>query len=238
MPGIAIVAALEREIRPLVKHWRVVHKSHGGREFKFYESENVTAVCGGIGAAAARRAAEAAIASYSPEVIYSVGFAGALPREKKVADIVTPRRVVNTSDGSSIDTGIGDGTLVSFSSVASATQKAKLRESYAAQAVDMEAAAVAQAAQARGIGFAAVKAISDEADFALPNTERFVTADGRFREGSFAMHVILRPWLWSSVAKLARNSARASEALCASLHQIICTYKSVPSAIPQGALQR
>jgi adenosylhomocysteine nucleosidase len=239
-PRIAIVAALDREVGPLIKHLRIHQKMHAGYTFKFYEGEDAVLVCGGIGAAPARRAAEAVIAIYSPSIIYSAGFAGALTPEMKIGKVLNPRRVINAADGSSVDTGTGEGVLVSFASVASPQQKLKLRESYEAHAVDMEAAAVARAAEARGVQFAAVKVISDEFDFALPATERFITPDGQFREWKFAVYVILRPWLWRSVSRLARNSSRASLALCESLSQIISTraHKGTTSAIPQGAFQR
>ena len=76
--------------------------------------------------------------------------------------------------------------LVSFGSVASPEQKAKLRDSFGAQAVDMEAAAVARAAEARGAEFAVVKVISDEFDFSFPSMERFVDANGQFLAERFA----------------------------------------------------
>ena len=132
----------------------------------------------------------------------------------KIGDIIVPRRVVNAGDGGSVDTGRGEGVLVSFASVASPEQKAKLGASFGAQAVDMEAAAVAQAAEARGAHFAAVKAISDESDFALPPMDKFVTPGGEFRTWKFALYVLIRPWTYNSVLRLARNSSRASRALC------------------------
>jgi hypothetical protein len=104
--------------------------------------------------------------------------------------------------------------LVSFGSVASPAQKASLRESFGAQAVDMEAAAVARATEARGVQFAVLKVISDETDFVFPSTERFVDSNGQFLERRFLGFCALRPWLWPQVARLARNSRRASYALC------------------------
>ncbi len=127
------------------------------------------------------------IAIYAPKVAYSVGFAGALDSVLKVGDIVQPVRVVNAADGSSVPLDHGEGTLVSFGSVASPEQKAKLRDSFGARAVDMEAAAVARAAEARRVGFAVVKVISDEFDFSFPSMERFVDANGQFLEGRFAL---------------------------------------------------
>lgn len=218
---VAIVAALDREVRPLVKEWRVSEKVVDRRRFRFFDSDDSVVVCGGIGAEAARRAAEAVIANYAPTMIYSAGFAGALDPVLKVGDVVRPRRVVNAGDGSSVNLDQGDGVLVTFGSVASPEQKAKLRDSFGAQAVDMEAAAVARAAAARGTGFAVVKVISDEFDFSFPSMERFVDSSGQFRAGRFAWFTALRPWLWPQVARLARNSNRASLALCCSLRTMI-----------------
>ncbi len=222
MSRVAIVAALEREVRPLVraKEWSVSEKVVDVRRFRFFEKDDFVLVCGGIGAEAARRAAEAVIAMYAPKVIYSAGFAGALDPGLKVGSIVLPRRVVNASDGSSVNLNRGEGVLVSFGTVASPEQKASLRDSFGAQAVDMEAAAVARAAEVRGVEFAVVKVISDESDFRFPLTERFVDSDGQFLEGRFAGFAALRPWLWPQVVRLARNSNRASHALCGWLRKM------------------
>jgi adenosylhomocysteine nucleosidase len=220
MPRVAIVAAMEREVKPLIRSWSRRQSEHNGKTFRLFEKGNVVLVCGGIGAEAARRAAETVIALYSPSIVYSAGFAGALTPEMKVGAVLLPRRVVDAGDGSSVDTETGEGVLVSFASVASPQQKVKLGESFAAAAVDMEAAAVARAAQARGLQFAAVKAISDEIHFAMPEMDRFVAPDGTFRSGKFAIYTVLRPSLWRTVAQLSRNSARASRALCARLAEM------------------
>jgi adenosylhomocysteine nucleosidase len=213
MYKVGIIAALEREVRPLVRTWRICEKEQGGRRFRFFEKDDAVLVCGGIGAEAARRAAEAMIALYSPAAIYSTGFAGALDPKLKVGDILLPRRLVDAGDGSCVEMEIGGGVLVSFGAVAGKAQKEKLREAFSAHAVDMEAGAVARAAQLRGVRFAVVKVISDEFDFDLPETERFVDANGRFLEARFALFAAIRPWLWVRVLRLAANSGRAARAL-------------------------
>jgi len=215
------VAALEREVWPLVRTWGVSEKEYEGRRFRFLEQDIAVLVCGGIGADAARRATEAAIALYGPNVVWSVGFAGALDSQLVVGDVLEPRRVIDAGDGSVVTLDTGEGVLVSFASVAGTEQKEKLRNSFAAQAVDMEASAVARAADARGIQFRALKAISDEFDFAFPSVERFVDAQGQFSEFRFAMFAAVRPWLWPKIAQLMRNSNRASQALCERLSAIV-----------------
>ena len=134
-----------------------------------------------------------------------------------MADVFEPRTVVNAGDGVRTETGSGQGTLVSYATVAGKEQKRRLRNAYEAAAVDMEAATVALGAQVRGVEFAALKAISDGADFSMPATERFVSADGQFRTARFGLHVAVRPWLWGSTIALARNSAKASRALCTAI---------------------
>lgn len=234
MPRLAIVAALEREVHPLVKNWHVSEREHDGRRLRFFENGDVVLVCGGIGAVAARRATEAVIVGFGPKVVYSAGFAGALDPNLKVGDLVTPQRVINAGDGSSTAVGSGSGVLLSFGSIASPAQKAKLRESFGAEAVDMEAAAVARAAEARGVEFGAVKAISDEVEFEFPATERFVDAEGRFSEGRFAVYAILRPWLWWRVIQLAKNSKQASRALCGYLGNLMSN-PAVHTKVESGA---
>jgi adenosylhomocysteine nucleosidase len=220
MPEIAMVAALEREIWPLVRRWRVSDREYSGRHFRFFESEHCVAVCGGVGPEAARRATEAIVSLYRTSLVQSVGFAGALNNTLQVGDVLEIRHVIDARDGSKTDTGSGSGALVSFSSVAGQEQKAKLAKAYQAQAVDMEAASVAKGAEARGLRFAAIKVISDEAGFPMPPMGRFVGEDGSFQAGSFAVYAGLRPWLWGTVFRLGRNSAKASRLLCEYLSKI------------------
>jgi adenosylhomocysteine nucleosidase len=218
---VAMVAALEREVRGLVRGSRLMEREYEGRRFRFFEADNIVLVCGGIGAEAARRATEAVIALYQPELVQSVGFAGALDSRLQVGEIFVPNRVIDAKDGSSVETGAGSGILVTAAAIAGTECKAQLAQAYGAQAVDMEAAAVARGAQARGVRFMAVKAISDESTFAMPSMDSFVSSDGHFRSGKFLACAALRPWLWPSVIQLARNSAKASKALCAELDRFI-----------------
>lgn len=217
MPSIAMVAALEYEVEPLIRTWKVRWIEHEGRQFKVFENGNAALVCGGIGFEAARRATEAMIRTLKPDRILSVGFAGALDPALGVAAVLQPNTIVDVRDGARIETAQGSGVLASVSQVADPGQKRKLRDLYGASAVDMEAAAVARGAEVRGVQFGAWKVVSDEAGFSLPPVAKFVTSDGRFRTARFALHVALRPWLWRATMALARNSRKASQALSSAL---------------------
>ena len=213
MPKVAIVAALDREVSALTRHCTRVEKEHQDRKFSFFEQDDLVIVCGGIGLEAARRAAEAVIALYRPSLLESVGFAGALDEALHVGNVFTPAVVVDARDGSRFQLEGGKGTLVTFMTVAGAEQKANLARAYGATAVDMEAAAVGAAAQARRIQFGVIKVISDELRFELPEMERFIDAQGLFKEACFVLFAILRPWLWPRVAALAVNSRKAAKML-------------------------
>jgi adenosylhomocysteine nucleosidase len=210
---VAYVAALRREVAPLIEGWRFTQTAYSGRNFDFFEKGDRVLVCGGIGPEAARRATEAVVALYRPKEVVSVGFAGALVDSMRVGEISEPAVVVDTRDGSRTSTGRGVGTLVSFGSVAQTEQKQKLASAYGAQTVDMEAASVASGAKAHGLSFRAVKVVSDELQFAMPNMDRFIDATGSFRTPSFIAFAALRPATWPSLIRLARNSQRAAQAL-------------------------
>jgi adenosylhomocysteine nucleosidase len=233
MSKVAIIAALDREVRALVKKWTSLQREHQGRKFTFFEKDELVVVCGGIGVEAARRAAEAVIALYHPALVHSVGFAGALDSGLRVGDIFAPSVVVDARDGSRTQLDFGDGTLVTFMAVAAPGQKAKLAQAYGARAVDMEAAAVAAAAQAHGIAFGVTKVISDELNFEMPEMARFIGTDGRFKSASFIRFVAVRPWLWKRVAVLASNSNHAARVLAQHLEHFSMDLRK--SEIPAAA---
>jgi len=224
---------------PLVKHWPSIKLAHEGRDFTFYEAEYAVAVCGGIGAESARRAAEAVIAKYSLQSVISAGVAGALVSDLHVGDTIFPVAVVDTQDGSRHESGIrkaplgqsslGRTILATHPEIASVAQKQQLAKSYGAHAVDMEAAAVARAAEKHGLPFIAVKAISDDLNFEIPEMNRFIR-NGQFQTRNFVFHVAVRPWLWLRVIRLARNTKLASENLCAWLRESVLTNTIVPGA--------
>lgn len=231
MSKTALIAALQREISGYIRHFTRVERTHEGRTFVFFEQDDLVVVCGGIGAEPARRAAEAVIAIYRPAQLHSVGFAGALTSHLHVGDIVIPAVVIDARDGSRVTIESGNGTLVTFMAVATAAQKANLAQAYAAQAVDMEAAAVAAAAHAHNLHFRATKVISDGLHFEMPETARFIDAHGRFKTTAFALHVALRPWLWPRVTTLASNSSKAARALAKHLKQSCDSFGN--TAVPE-----
>jgi adenosylhomocysteine nucleosidase len=238
MPKIAVVAAMEREIAPFVKDWPSTRREYEGQSYKFFEKEGTLVVCGGMGAEAARRAAEAAISLYEPELLISAGFAGALDPTLQVGDTLTPRHVIDAADGSRTDAGSGEGILISFETVADTQQKARFATAFGAHAVDMEAAAVARAAESHGVKFLACKVVSDRSDTHLPPLAPFIGKDGRFQTGKFTSYIAFRPWLWKGLWRLASDTMKAAQALGYSLEKHGREWKMVENADHTAAMSR
>lgn len=218
MSRIAIIAALERELHPLVDGWTQTQFNSGGRTWRCYQSGEWIAVAGGIGCGRAELAARAMLEKYRPRALISAGLAGALIRSLKVGNIFIPNVIVDAATGTEYRCQVGGdvvggGVLVSAEEIAGAGSKASLAERFHALVVDMEAAGVARVAEESKTGFRCVKAISDEFGFAMPPVSRFVGAEGDFQTGKFAAWAALRPQYWPATVRLARNSSRATHAL-------------------------
>jgi adenosylhomocysteine nucleosidase len=218
---IAIIAAMEREVRPLVRCWPHRELVSGEGAFPAYSHDGVLVVCSGIGGQFARQAAVAVFASHHPRVVVSAGLAGALDSKLKVGEIFQPAAVVDLRTGARSNTCGGRGVLVSASSVLDRDAKRRIMGSYAAAAADMEAAAVALVADQNGCPFIALKAISDQADFAMPSFERFIDTRGRIRIARLIFRSVLQPGLWPPLVRLALNSSYASRELSRALADLI-----------------
>lgn len=231
MGRLAIIAALPREIAPLVRGWRVTPN----RRVAMWVSGEAVAACAGMGSECVTRAAEAAI-ELGATALVSAGYAGGLTDGARTASIWVPDTVIDAATGERFTTGIGRGTLVSVDMVAGADSKRSLAEKFGGDVVDMEAVAVARHAARRGVAFYAVKAVSDTRAARLPDLNRF-TRNGRFLSGRFAVYTAVRPWLWPAVARLGRDSARAVRALNTELEEWIAA-GGLPARYREQAVQK
>ena len=221
-PCPAIIAALPREVSALVKGWKIRQLQD---HITVYTNGEAVAACAGMGADRAAVAVEAAMAEMPVTTLISVGLAGACDPTLRVGDIVCAGVVIDSLTGEKFDNSQFKRVLVTSDVVASVREKARLHDFYGATAVDMEAAAVARIAIARGLDFRAIKVISDEADFEVEGLSKFATRDGQFREGAFALHAALRPAMWGKVIALGRNSGKALRSLTTALNVELDWYR-------------
>ena len=210
MSAIGIIAALPREVAPLVKGWR--REELPGHRVVYLRGDVVVA-CAGMGPVQAGIAVQAVRALAPVTELISIGLAGACDPRLKMADVVRPGVVIDRRTGERYLDERQHAVLISTDAVVNVAEKERLHVAYDAAAVDMEAATVARLARAHGLGFRALKAISDPSDFEIAWLAKFATAEGQFREGAFAIHAVLRPWRWGKVRRLGKGSAKALRAL-------------------------
>lgn len=219
MTRLAIIAALDREIAPLVEGWTPGVVRHHNHELTCYQNGELAVVIGGIGSEQAEMAARAAVAELQPQALISAGLGGAMIRTLKVGSIFVPNIVVDAANRTEYrcNTGTGvacGGILVSAPDIAGPELKQQLADQFHGLVVDMEAAAVARVAQELKTGFLCVKAVSDELDSRLPPLNQFVDPSGLFQTGRFLVWAALQPQWWLALVRLARDSRRAARALC------------------------
>ncbi len=229
---VVIIAALEREIAPLVRRWRREGRTverWTKTAYRIFRCGDVLAVAGGMGKQAAANAARFAIERWSPRLVISAGFAGGLRTNVLPGSVVLATSVVDAETGRTFESTVGDerksplnqkkvewateGVLVTAASVLSRDEKTGLAGRFGADAVDMEAAAVAEAAGASGIGFCAVKGISDALEFDMPPMHRFMNSAGRLNMVELLAFATPRPAIWRALWTLQRNTSAASAAL-------------------------
>ena len=214
--AIAIVAAMPVELAPLLGKMQPTQADG----VELYELPEAMIAIGGIGEKHARHAAEVVIEHAQPRLLVSAGIAGALSPRLKVGDVGRIREVVDVATGERYATQGGDWVLATSQDVSDAAEKQDLLAKYGADVVDMEAAAEAQVARDRGVEFAAVKAISDDAAFAMPPLNRFIE-DGKFDTQRFLVYIALHPKWWTTLGRIRKNSKIASTNLCEAVGHLI-----------------
>jgi adenosylhomocysteine nucleosidase len=222
MTRIAIIAALPGELRPLIQGWHRADQETI-KLWKLTDGEDeYIAACAGAGQAAATRAFAAIERGGPIDLVFSIGWAGALQAEfaPGTAYNVAGAIDVLTGERFSCDAGAGSLWLATSPKVADEAEKRRLASSYGASLVDMEAAAVARLAGMRNIPFYCIKGISDGFDEKLPDFNPFI-ADGQFKTVRFALYASLRPWYWPALVRMGENSKKASQRIAEILRNFL-----------------
>jgi adenosylhomocysteine nucleosidase len=219
MTRVAIIAALPGELKPLVRGWP--SSTRGTIHFwaQRNEEEEWIAACAGTGQAAATRAFAAVEDGGPIDLVFSIGWVGALKPDIAPGTAYNVTGIIDARTGERFhcDAGTGNRWLVTSPVVANQAEKQRLASAYSADLVDMEAAAIARLAQMRGIPFYCIKGVSDGFHDKLPDFNRFIRPDGQFDLTAMVLFAILRPWHWPSLIRMGENSKKASQSLRDSL---------------------
>lgn len=223
MTRLAIIAAMPGELKQLVAGWP--HSTRAGIRFwaQRNEDEEWIAACAGAGQAAATRAF-AAIEDGGPiDLVFSIGWAGALRAEVATGSAHNVAGVIDARTGERFhcEAEAGNLWLVTSPRIADRAEKHRLAATYHAALVDMEAAAIARLAAMREIPFYCIKGVSDGLNDRLPDFNPFLTPEGHFRLLPFALLSLLRPWYWSALLRMGENSKKASQSIVESLRDFL-----------------
>jgi adenosylhomocysteine nucleosidase len=216
MSRTAIIAALAGELEPLVRGW--THERRGGVDlWRKREGEREwIAACAGIGPAAAGRAFTEVERDGKIDHVVSTGWAGALSADFVPGEAYWVSRVIAAGTEEHFDSRFAPPPacrLVTHDRVADAGEKRRLAAAHGAHLVDMEAVAIARLAARRGVAFSCVKGVSDGSADRLPDFNRFISPQGRFKPVRFVLSVLLRPGCWAALVRLGKNSRKAAQAI-------------------------
>jgi adenosylhomocysteine nucleosidase len=175
----------------------------------------------GVGRAAAGRVAEVAC-RLPARLVIAAGFCGGLDGRLAVGDVIAPIEVCDEAGGRwachPLPGLTQAGRLLTASRIiGEPTEKRDIGRRFAADAVDMETAAVAEVCAARGVPFAAVRAVSDAAGTALSPRLAGLLAGGRVSPWKAAGAVLRQPSLLAEFRRLARDTRAAAANLAATL---------------------
>jgi adenosylhomocysteine nucleosidase len=178
----------------------------------------------GVGANAARRAAEEVTRRDSPPGVIMAGFCGALRSGLAVGDVVAASEVIDMRGGRWACRNIGQPParfLTATGLVASPFEKQQLAFRHHADVVDMESAAVAAVCHARGVPFLAVRAVSDTADTALSPRLVKLLSGSKVSPARAALVVFRQPSIVGEFRRLARDTRLAAKALAVALVAVL-----------------
>jgi adenosylhomocysteine nucleosidase len=216
---VAIIAAMPGELKLLTREWQY-QRSNGVHLWRWpHDGGEWIAACAGAGVEAATRAFAEIEKAGPVSSVLSLGWAGALRQDLAPGQAYAVSAVIDSRTGERFETAmpLHECFLVTSPKVADAQEKLRLAETYKASLVDMEAAAIARLAQMRGIPFYCLKGVSDGFGEQLPDFNRFILPDGRFRLAPFVVFALLRPWHWPALVRMGENSKRAAKNMAESL---------------------
>ena len=223
---LLIVAADRREFGALAARGPELQPGPNGLRWARYcqlNGRHALLAANGAGRENAAKTVRLAAERHSLSTVISTGFAGALDPELKVGDAFVASQVIQHDGGlkypvelpaNATETRAKTGVLLTIDTVAQdSITKARLREC-GANAVDMEASAVAEQAALLGVPFYCMRAISDEAqsDFGIDfNAAR--RPDGTFSGWRIVGQAGLSRGRWRELLALRRDSQQAAETL-------------------------
>lgn len=177
-------------------------------------------VANGVGVSRAAAAAEAGIATFAPNAVASVGFCGALDGGLATGDIVVATEVIGGETRYAAEPVESPwphrcGSVRTNPRVVQTDRERRTLRATGVLAVEMEASAVAESAQAHGLPFYCIKAVTDLAGETMANDfNRALREDGHFDTIVLLLGSLRNPFARiPELLRLRRRCARAARSM-------------------------
>lgn len=214
-PTDVVLAAMPRELRPLVRALRLRPAPMEG--LPAWSGGRVVAVAVGVGPARAGTGAARVLDVVTARRVVITGVAGALDASLKVGDVVRPIAVVDVASGvvhTPSTTASREGVLatverVHLPSAGSTGDGAGGPFPLDATAVDMESAAIAAVCEEKGVPWDVVRAVSDVAGTLTLEVASVLRPDGRADVTRAARIALRDPRALGRFVRLGIDTARA-----------------------------
>jgi adenosylhomocysteine nucleosidase len=238
---LAIFSAFPQEIKQLVRGFRPVEKSERHSlvlYFARYFSREIIIVQTGIGAENTEAALKYVIKDYSPDLVLSVGFGGALYDGASAGDIVcgdrvflipgniskrsTPDRMKLDSeeipDAAAIASRLSDRVQMHVGCILTLErhlEKSVIRKMLPGDlsfpVCDMETYFLARLAKEMALPFLGLRAITDRADEEIPvELLRVTDESGKYRLSLAVGLILRRPQIITHIFRIGKNARAAS----------------------------
>jgi adenosylhomocysteine nucleosidase len=186
------------------------------------EREDIRVLLTGIGRKNAESAVAASLVGSQPQIVLTCGFAGGLDPRLAIGDVVF------TTDNANLraklnEAGARRATFHCATRVAvTVAEKAELRRTTGAEAVEMESEAIQAICRERGIPCATVRAISDTANDDLPvDFNQLAKPDLNLSYSKLASALARSPGKIPALLRLQKNCHLAGERLAAVLAKVL-----------------
>lgn len=184
----------------------------------------VSVLITGMGKENSRRVLLERLKGFTPSFVLTCGFAGGLNPELGIGDVLfasdDPNLRARLTTAQATPAKVFCATRIATT----VGEKAELRRTTGADAVEMESAAFAEVCGARGIRFAIVRAISDAANDTLPlDFNELSNPDLTLNFGKLVWVIARSPGKIPALLRLQKNSSHAARCLAEVLMKVVAS---------------
>ena len=236
---IAILGAVSEEIAGIKRKINIsdrVRLDKSEAWFGKWHGKNIILVRTGVGRKRAKNATHQVIDKFNPEVIISMGYAGALTEGLNVGDLFVASTILSPeSDSTSFEMGdprnlkwlelakttpppenvkLKVGRLITIDMVVHTPEaKKELGNRFGAEAVEMETLEIALLTRLNKIPFISIRGISDAVNHELIDSSSFLGSDGEISKLRAGWYVLTHPKSFKNAFSLRDNTQIATQNL-------------------------